>query len=87
MAVPLELKSVSFLFKPRDIINIFVFLGPYCKLRTAFFVRIYGSSAKAKKLGPQLTERLSNSVSERYDLANVQCFYFSQKGVIYFRTR
>ena len=71
VAVPLELKSLFFLFKPRDIINILVFLGPYCKLRTAFFVRIYGPSAKAKKLGPQLTERLSNSVSERYDLANV----------------
>ena len=38
---------------------------------------------KQKKLGPQLTERLSNSVSERYDLANVQCFYFTQKDVIY----
>ena len=62
VAVPLELKSLSFLFKPRDIINILVFLDLYYKLRTAFFVRIYGPSAKAKKLGPQLTERLSNSV-------------------------
>lgn len=48
-----------------------VFLGPYCKLRTFFFVRIYGLSGKGKKLGPQLTVQLSNSVSKGYNLANV----------------
>ena len=74
VAVPLELKSLSFLFKPRDIINILVFLGPNCKLRTAFFVRIYGPSAKAKKLGPQLTERLSNS--DQWEVWFGECVMF-----------
>ena len=74
VTVPLELKSLSLLFKPRDRINILP--TSFFPVRTvssglAFFVRIYGPRPKGKKLGPQLTGRLSNSVSKRYDLANV----------------
>ena len=74
VAVPLELKSLSLLFKPRDRVNILP--TSFFPVRTvswdlAFFVRIYGPSAKGKKLGPQRIVRLSNSISKKYDLANV----------------
>ena len=74
VAVPLELKSLSLLLKTRGIINILP--TSFFSVRTvscglAFFVRIDGPGAKGKKLGPQLTVQLSNSVSKRYDLADV----------------
>lgn len=52
MAVPLELKSFTLLFKPRNIIN--NSLTSFLSVRTVsyglvFFVRIYGPSAKGKK--------------------------------------
>ena len=52
MAVPLELKSFTLLFKPRNIIN--NSLTSFLSVRTVsyglvFFVQIYGPSANGKK--------------------------------------
>ena len=57
MAIPFELKSVSLLFKARDIISILpssLFSVRTVSYGLVFFVWIYGPSAKGKKLGPQL---------------------------------